>query len=625
MNAKELYQELQAVTQKFHQFANQTEVHGQKSGAGFLSGFKGALGGIGHVFQGALGAIGVSFGLHEVFEGIKSIVEQGARFEDLSRRYGVSVEVLSSLGFQAQKTGTDIEGLAKGIGFLEKNREKALAGDAKLRASFEGLGVSLRDLESLRTEEILTRIGNSSLNAADLFKIMGRSALSLRPLLDDIGRGAVDFGKHLNDADAKKLKEVEDAFINLKQTILTDLAPALASFFIWFGQSWTWASEKLENFLTKKFTKDWTADLDPTTKTAMAHAGQTDNRSWDKTQKDTPPPPLRAPRDFGKADNEAAEGEDKELTRKKDKLEKEERERHLKDISNDQALQELRAEEQTLATKIAQTKEEEDLVDLKTKRLAVLDEIDRVQSKKDREDDKLDKSKDKEHKLEVGALPAQQRRNELLKEAADLKLQEKGASDEQERVDLRTRYLTIEKEIDSLDKGRHARNTAAGGSHGRGAAAGPTTIDARAPHAVVKHGLETGHVEGAHLNDEAPLSLADFRAQFKGRGTGPSNVGARERDAVALAKLEQAERKKFEQPLFPEATKKGPGAFNAAHAAQELALGDLFSKLHVPIQPDRAKQLGIAGKDTKHADALKDAGKELKEAAKVLKGALTNK
>jgi hypothetical protein len=341
MNAQELYKELQAVTQKFHTFATQTQDHGARAGGGFLSGFKGAIGGIGHVFQGALGAIGVSFGIHEVFEFIKGIVEQGARFEDLSRRTGVSVEVLSSLGFQAQKTGTDMEVLAKSIGFLEKNREKALAGNTQLRASFEGLGVSLEQLKSLSVEQLLTVIGNSSSNAADSIAVMGKNALAIRPLLDDIGRGAVDFNKHLNDADAKNLKAVEDAFIDLKQTILTDLAPALASCFIWFEASWKSAQASLENFLTNKFTKDWTADLDPTTKTARAQAGKIDDKSWDKTPGPDKPPELRPPRNFGTADNDAEEGEDKALTRAKDKLEKEERQRHFKDISNDQALQEL--------------------------------------------------------------------------------------------------------------------------------------------------------------------------------------------------------------------------------------------------------------------------------------------
>ena len=416
----------------------------------------------------------------------------------------------------------------------------------------------------------------------------------------------------------------------MKQTILTDVAPALAAFFTWFTASWTAAQASLENFLTNKFTKDWTAELDPTTKTAKANGPFDPNdRSFDKTQPVLTPPPPRDRRDFGKADGEAEDGKesaaDKKLDRDKEKLANEVRERHLKDIGNDQALEELRIEEQSLSTQIEAADEEADRVDLGLKRQAVLKDIDRIQASKDREDDHLDKSKDREHKLEVGRLAAPQRRAELVKEAADLKLQERGATDEQEKVDIRTRYLQIEKEIDGLDKGRHARNSA--GRHGGSAGiTAPTTIDGTAPHAIVKHGLETGHLEGAKgLDNEDRLSDADFHKQFKGRGTGPSTVGARERDAVALAKLDQAERKKFEHPLFPDAPKKGPGAVNPAHLAQELALGDLFTKLHVPIQPDRAKQLGIADKDTKHADSLKEAGKELKEAAKVLKGTLTNK
>jgi hypothetical protein len=203
MNAQELYKELQQVTNKFGQFATQTQEHGAKAGGGFLNGFRGAVGGVGHVLQGALGAIGISAGLHQVFDFLKQTIEAGARYEDLSRRFGVSVEVLSALGFQAEKTGTDVESLARSIGFLEKNREKALHGNTALRGSFERLGVSLEQLKTARTEELLHLIGSGSLNAADGVATMGKNFLAVRPLMDDIGRGAVDFNKHLNEADAE--------------------------------------------------------------------------------------------------------------------------------------------------------------------------------------------------------------------------------------------------------------------------------------------------------------------------------------------------------------------------------------------------------------------------------------
>jgi hypothetical protein len=162
---------------------------------------------------------------------IKSVVEYGSQVQDLSDRFGVSASTLQRFGNAAELAGSSLEAVGKAFRFLEVNREKALSGNEGILKAFQELGVSIENLRSLSPEEIMLKIGSSSLNAADLVKVLGKSALDLRPILAGLADGTTQFGNAMSDVDVAKLKEADDRMKELKQSVTILIGSGLVDFF----------------------------------------------------------------------------------------------------------------------------------------------------------------------------------------------------------------------------------------------------------------------------------------------------------------------------------------------------------------------------------------------------------
>jgi hypothetical protein len=224
LNAQQLFQELQNVQQHFAQFAAKTTQQGEEASKGFAKGFGGGFGNIGQNLAGALAGLGLG-------AEIKSVVEYGAKIEDLHQKFGVSTQALQKFGNAAEKNGGSLEGIAKAFRFLEVNQAKALGGSEAHIKAFAELGVSVSDLGSLRPEDIMLKIGASSANAADFVKILGKSALDSRVTLTGLADGTIQFGDAIADVDIAALKEADDAFKQLKQTVTILVGTGLGAFF----------------------------------------------------------------------------------------------------------------------------------------------------------------------------------------------------------------------------------------------------------------------------------------------------------------------------------------------------------------------------------------------------------
>lgn len=164
-----------------------------------------SFGGIG---LGALAGLGIG-------AGIESVMAYAARIQDLSDQLGVSTDAIQHFGNAAEKNGSSLEAMGMGFRKLELARSKALQGDQELIQAFQRLGVSVIDLAKLKPEELMQRLGASSLDAADTVKILGKSALELRPTLAGIADGTVKIGQAIDAIDVKKLKEADDLFKQL--------------------------------------------------------------------------------------------------------------------------------------------------------------------------------------------------------------------------------------------------------------------------------------------------------------------------------------------------------------------------------------------------------------------------
>jgi hypothetical protein len=183
------------------------------------SGFKAALKDAHSSFTSFASKLGVGVSIAGFANEIQKLLEYGKRIDDLSKRYDVNAEALQRLGNAAELNGSSLEGVAKGFNKLEIAQSRALAGNESLLKSFLALGINVDDLRKLSPEEILVKIGKSSMNAADLVKVLGKSALDLRPVLAGLADGTIQYGKAISDVDIKQLKEADATWKTTGQTI----------------------------------------------------------------------------------------------------------------------------------------------------------------------------------------------------------------------------------------------------------------------------------------------------------------------------------------------------------------------------------------------------------------------
>lgn len=102
----------------------------------------------------------------------KSIVNLGSEFVDLARRTETSTDAIQQWIFAAKQSGSSSNTV---VAFFEKlgdAREQALSGNEAMINSFARLGVSMRDLRTMRVEEIGLKIGNA-VKAGDAQQLIG--------------------------------------------------------------------------------------------------------------------------------------------------------------------------------------------------------------------------------------------------------------------------------------------------------------------------------------------------------------------------------------------------------------------------------------------------------------------
>lgn len=186
----------------------------------FKSGLQSALGSASSFGTKMAGVLGASVSIAGLEQFVSKVVAYGDKIQDLSDRYGVNAEALQKLGNIAETQGSSLEGVAKGFNKLLINSSQALSGNKEMIESFSALGVSVGDLRRLSPEEIMVKIGKSSMDAADLVKVLGKSALELRPTLDGLAKGTLKYGDAISAVDIEKLDRAADLWKKLWQAIL---------------------------------------------------------------------------------------------------------------------------------------------------------------------------------------------------------------------------------------------------------------------------------------------------------------------------------------------------------------------------------------------------------------------
>jgi hypothetical protein len=121
--------------------------------------------------------------------GLKAVIDDFDRLNDLAVQLDTSVESLQRLGAMAKLSGSDVETLVKGVSKLTRSLADA-EGSEKTAEALRALGVSASQLRTLSLEEQVLALSDAFINArargegfAEVFDLMGRNGAELIPLL----------------------------------------------------------------------------------------------------------------------------------------------------------------------------------------------------------------------------------------------------------------------------------------------------------------------------------------------------------------------------------------------------------------------------------------------------------
>jgi hypothetical protein len=128
---------------------------------------------------------------------LSAMIVKAARYGDemveVSQKVGINVTTLSSYKLAADKTGTSIDGMARGLKFLSANIVEASNGTGEGARIFKALGISVVDANGkLRnTDDVLADVAQAfsgleggAVKTTAAVKLFGRSGMEMIPFLD---------------------------------------------------------------------------------------------------------------------------------------------------------------------------------------------------------------------------------------------------------------------------------------------------------------------------------------------------------------------------------------------------------------------------------------------------------
>lgn len=162
--------------------------------------------------------------------GISRIIEYGDKISDLAKRFGVSTTALQQFGNVAERNGSSLDAVAAAFNKLEISRSKALGGNKSVEESFAKLNVTFDDLKKLTPEQLLLKIGSSSMNAADMVKVLTKGALGLRETLAGLADGTEEFGKAMSPGAIAAADDLSDRLKLLKENATAAFGPPVLAY-----------------------------------------------------------------------------------------------------------------------------------------------------------------------------------------------------------------------------------------------------------------------------------------------------------------------------------------------------------------------------------------------------------
>lgn len=171
-----------------------------------------------------------------------------ASIDDLSKRTGISADVIQGYSLAANQSGVSLETFGKAVQKLTVNLGEAQTGNTTAIKSFGELGLSVRDLSTLRPEQAfnavvsaISKLPNPAQQAAAAVSLFGKSGVELVPIfqegatyLQQMTAEARRLGIVLSPQQTAGIATLDDSLQKAQLTIqafsarvLAELAPAL--------------------------------------------------------------------------------------------------------------------------------------------------------------------------------------------------------------------------------------------------------------------------------------------------------------------------------------------------------------------------------------------------------------
>jgi hypothetical protein len=177
-----------------------------------------------------------------------AFAEHGNALEENSKKTGISVSDLSTLGYAAQQSGVDMDSLTLAVSKMGRTLVEAERGGGQAQKALYALGLTLNDISGQTPDQrfkliadAISKVQDPSVRAADAMAIFGRNGAQLLPLLlqgaggiDALQQRARDLGLQWSGTDARNasifkqsLRDLWDVMSHGTDIIGASVAPVL--------------------------------------------------------------------------------------------------------------------------------------------------------------------------------------------------------------------------------------------------------------------------------------------------------------------------------------------------------------------------------------------------------------
>ena len=190
---------------------------------------------------------------------VKHFASMGDSIHKMSARTGIGAAALSELGFAAERSGTNLKTLEKGIQRMQRNIVDAGRGLSTAVDAFDMLGLSVEDLDGLSPEkqfellaDRISKIEDPTRRAAVAQMVFGKAGAALIPLLsegaagmDKLRKKARELGITMSDKDAAAAAKLTDALSDVWMSLKAGAFHIGAA----LGDSLTTAAKNVSEFI----------------------------------------------------------------------------------------------------------------------------------------------------------------------------------------------------------------------------------------------------------------------------------------------------------------------------------------------------------------------------------------